>query len=98
MLYAFGFALIGMACNSQQEAVNKAYIGEWGNYKGQFSFKIYEENEALFIKFRKGEILPLTYQEEGKYFNAPSVFGSLPLVIHDDTLRYSQSKYTKIKE
>ena len=81
---------------SQGSSVKGKYLGEWKAPKGRATIKIYEQDGGVFAKFWKGEIMPLTFQEEGQYYEGTTVIGAMPLIIENDTLRYSQSKYIRV--
>lgn len=85
-------------CSNDQEVVKEKYIGHWQKVVGgKNKMEIYEENGGLFVKYPKGTVFPLKYQEEGQYYGIVDIFGDSPLLIKDDTLIAQKSKYIKIK-
>ena len=94
IVYVFAF-LTAMCCTNQEESVKSKYLGEWKSPRGRASILIYEENGGLFAKFRRGDIMPLKYQQEGQYYEGSTALGAMPFIIRNDTLQYSQSKYIR---
>ena len=82
---------------SEADPVKSKYLGLWKAPTGKASIEIYEESGGLFAKFWQGDIMPLKFQEEGQYYQGSTALGSMPLIIQNDTLQYSQSKYVKSK-
>lgn len=74
------------------------YLGLWKAPRGKASIEIYEEHSGLFAKFWQGDIMPLKFQQEGQYYEGATALGATPLIIRNDTLQYSQSKYIKMQD
>ena len=74
------------------------YLGLWKSPRGEASIEIYEENGGLFAKFWQGDIMPLKFQQGGQYYEGATALGAMPLIIRNDTLQYSQSKYIRTQD
>ncbi len=84
------------SCNNEEKNTKEEYLGNWESAKGETTIQVYEQNNNMFIKWlKKGETVPLKYNEEGKYYEASTAFGSMPVIIANDTLVYSQTKYIR---
>lgn len=85
----------GVQVSLQADPVKSKYLGQWKAPRGKASIEIYEENGGLFAKFWQGDIMPLKFQEDGQYYEGSTALGAMPLIIRNDTLQYSQSKYVR---
>lgn len=84
----------------QADPVKSKYLGDWtgARGKGKVLIQIYEENGGLFAKFWQGDIMPLKFQQKGQYYEGATALGAMPLIIRNDTLQYSQSKYIRAQD
>nr|WP_298935664.1 hypothetical protein [uncultured Dyadobacter sp.] len=80
------------------DPVKSKYLGLWKAPRGKASIEIYEENGGLFAKFWQGDIMPLKFQQDGQYYEGATALGAMPLIIRNDTLQYSQSKYIRTQD
>lgn len=80
------------------DSVKSQYLGLWKAPRGKASIEIYEENGGIFAKFWQGDIMPLKFQQEGQYYEGATALGGMPLIIRNDTLQYSQSKYIRTQD
>ncbi|PWJ53391.1 hypothetical protein CLV98_1234 [Dyadobacter jejuensis] len=95
MKYLIFLFLCSLISCSEYSKKRDVYFGRWKATKGDAHFRIYQENDGVFVHWSNGQIVPLTYQENGNYYNMSTVFGSMPLLISNDTLSFSQTKYVK---
>lgn len=80
------------------DPMKSKYLGVWKAPRGKASIEIYEENGGIFAKFWQGDIMLLTFQQQGQYYEGSTALGAMPLIIRNDTLQYSQSKYIRTQD